>query len=135
MRSTKAAKAHSFVNLSVLPTLGRTFQPVRRKNFVTDIFLVVSLFQKIPVYIKKWCLTKGAKFSFSAAQFYCHSGQIISKRVPNTGRRANKWQQITIFLQAHFKGKQTNDRKKGIIFHKRLNFTNTNWHNIHGYFQ
>jgi hypothetical protein len=27
-----AAKAHSFVILSVLPTLGRTFRPVRRKN-------------------------------------------------------------------------------------------------------
>jgi hypothetical protein len=43
MRSTKAAKAHCFVNLSVLPALGRTFQPVQRKNFYTNIFFVVSL--------------------------------------------------------------------------------------------
>ncbi len=69
---------------------------------------------------------KRGQIFFSAAKFYCHSGQIISKRVPNNDRGANKCQQITIFLQAHFKGKQTNDRKKGLIFHKGLNFTNRN---------
>jgi hypothetical protein len=31
-----AAKANSFVNLSVLPTLGRTYRPVRRKNSAAE---------------------------------------------------------------------------------------------------
>ncbi len=39
-------------------------------------------------------------------KFYFHSGPIVLKLSDNTGRRANKSRQT--FLQAHFKGKQTN---------------------------
>ncbi len=119
----KSASLTCPFNLSMLPTLGRTFQPVRHTNFETAIFF------------SSLTLIKRGQFFFSAAKFYGHSGQIVWKRVPSTGRRANKCQQITIFLQAHFKGKQTNDRKKGLIFHKGLHFTNRNWHNVHGYFE
>ncbi len=54
-------------------------------------------------------INKRGQIFFSAAKFYGHSGQTTLKRVPSTGRRENKCRQITIFLQAHFKGKQTND--------------------------
>ncbi len=47
-----------------------------------------------------------AEFLFSAAELFGQSGRIIWKRAGNTGRRANKCQQM--FLQAYFEGNQTN---------------------------
>ncbi len=40
--------------------------------------------------IKRYQKTKGTEFFFSVVEFYGHSGRLISKRVCNTGRRANK---------------------------------------------
>ncbi len=48
----------------------------------------------------------GLNFFSSAADIYGNTGgRTIVKRVGNTGRRANKFQQI--FLHAYFKQKQT----------------------------
>jgi hypothetical protein len=94
-------------NVTVVPTLGRTFRPVRENNSVAEEksadFTPIFLLKCSPIFIKlyqKCNLTKGVKLFFSPAEFYGHSGRIILKRRGNTGKRENKCHQI--FLQAYF---------------------------------
>ncbi len=87
MRST-AAKAHNFVKLLVLPTLGRTFWPVRRKysaaekkSAAPDIFVSVRSFWSN--YIKKFSLKRGRIFFSSQGSNYmarpiCNCRQIFA---------------------------------------------------------
>jgi hypothetical protein len=91
----------------MLPTLGRTFRPVRLKNLAAEEkstdFIKCSL---ILVKLKKRPFKKKSQNFLSLAEFYGQSGRITLKRIGTIGKRANKCRQI--FLQAYFKRKQTN---------------------------
>ncbi len=82
---------------------GRKIQLLRKKVLIwfgLRYFLnAVSFWSN---YTKSCHVTKGTNFFFSMAEFYGHSGQIILKRVGNTGRRASNCRKI--FLEANFKG-------------------------------
>jgi hypothetical protein len=68
------------------------------KSSIEDFPLLDKLFLflcNFNYFIKKYQITEGTEFYFSVVEFYGHSGRLISERVCNIGRRANKCQQIT----------------------------------------
>jgi hypothetical protein len=74
----------------MLPTLGKTFRPVRLKNLAAEEkstdFIQFSL---ILIKFEKKYLKKTSQNFSSVAEFSGQSGRIILKRVGTTDKRAN----------------------------------------------